>query len=232
MSDEDKPKSFEETLRAIADEVTRGLERVQRGEGEDLAREYGIDADRAKRFMDTAGDWLRSQADTFNVGQSESAPAPGRSESRPADTPWTTFPSGAGPDPLDVPSDDQDLPRPGDRRPRPTRFGWTPPASTPSSSPAGERSTSIPIAGRHRALRQLLQARLRARAGHFRCLVDQLGRRGLSRNRQMPHTMAPSGDNLRTYRLALAATVEYSDFHSAANPPLKSDVMNNGSSPA
>ncbi len=109
MSDEDKPKSFEETLRAIADEVTRGLERVQRGEGEDLAREYGIDADRAKRFMDTAGDWLRSQADAFNVGQSESAPAPapGRSESRPADTPWTTFPSGAGPDPLDVPSDDQ-----------------------------------------------------------------------------------------------------------------------------
>jgi hypothetical protein len=52
MSDEDKPKSFEETLRAIADEVTRGLDRVQRGEGEDLAREYGIDADRAKRFMD------------------------------------------------------------------------------------------------------------------------------------------------------------------------------------
>jgi hypothetical protein len=107
MSDEDKPKSFEETLRAIADEVTRGLERVQRGEGEDLAREYGIDADRAKRFMDTAGDWLRSQADAFNVGHSESAPASGRSESRPADTPWTTFPTGAGPDPLDVPTDDQ-----------------------------------------------------------------------------------------------------------------------------
>src|ERR1043165_4257071 len=108
MSDEDKPKSFEETLRAIADEVTRGLERVQRGEGEDLAREYGIDADRAKRLMDTAGDWLRSQADASNVAHTESAPAPaqGRGESRPADTPWTTFPSGAGPDPLDVPSDD------------------------------------------------------------------------------------------------------------------------------
>jgi hypothetical protein len=109
MSDEDKPKSFEETLRAIADEVTRGIERVQRGEAEDLAREYGVDADRAKRFMDTAGDWLRSQADAFNASQSESAPAPetGRSESRPADTQWTTFPSGAGPDPLDVPTDDQ-----------------------------------------------------------------------------------------------------------------------------
>jgi hypothetical protein len=107
MSDEDKPKSFEETLRAIADEVTRGLERVQRGEAEEMAREYGVDADRAKRFMDTAGDWLRSQADAFNAGQSE-APAPRqRSESRPADTPWTSFPAGAGPDPLDIPTDDQ-----------------------------------------------------------------------------------------------------------------------------
>jgi hypothetical protein len=109
MSDEDKPKSFEETLRAIADEVTRGLERVQRGEGEELAREYGVDTDRAKGFFDTASDWLRTQADAFNTSQSESAPAaePRGSESRPADTPWTAFPAGAGPDPLDVPSDDQ-----------------------------------------------------------------------------------------------------------------------------
>jgi hypothetical protein len=113
MSEEDKPKSFEETLRAIADEVTRGLERVQRGEGEELAREYGVDTDRAKTFFDTAGDWLRTQADAFNTSQSESesesAPAPEhpRRESRPADTPWTTFPAGAGPDPLDVPSEDQ-----------------------------------------------------------------------------------------------------------------------------
>jgi len=104
MSDEDKPKSFEETLRAIADEVTRGIERVQRGEMEDIAREFGVDADRAKRFMDDAGDWLRAQTDAFNASESRSAPS---SESRPADTPWTTFPTGAGPDPLDVPTEDQ-----------------------------------------------------------------------------------------------------------------------------
>jgi hypothetical protein len=105
MSDEDKPKSFEETLRAIADEVTRGIERVQRGELEDIAREFGVDADRAKRFIDDAGDWLRAQTDAFNPG--ETRPAPAHRESRPADTPWTTFPSGAGPDPLDVPTEDQ-----------------------------------------------------------------------------------------------------------------------------
>ena len=105
MSDEDKPKSFEETLRAIADEVTRGIDRVQRGELEDIAREFGVDGDRARRFFDDAGDWLRAQTDAFNTG--ESRPAPASSESRPADTPWTTFPAGAGPDPLDVPTEDQ-----------------------------------------------------------------------------------------------------------------------------
>src|SRR4051812_17593313 len=67
MSDEDKPKSFEETLRAIADEVTRGIQRVQQGDLEDIARTYGVDADRAKAFMDNAGDWLRAQADSFTA---------------------------------------------------------------------------------------------------------------------------------------------------------------------
>jgi hypothetical protein len=104
MSDEDKPKSFEETLRAIADEVTRGIQRVQQGDLEDIARTYGVDADRAKAFMDNAGDWLRAQAENFNpapFGQSESEPA--RSE----DTSWADPLRAAGPDPLDTPSDDQ-----------------------------------------------------------------------------------------------------------------------------
>ena len=83
MSDEDKPKSFEETLRAIADEVTRGIERVQRGELEDIAREYGVDADRAKRFMDDAGDWLRAQADGFNHADAGAAALAAASRARP-----------------------------------------------------------------------------------------------------------------------------------------------------
>jgi hypothetical protein len=104
MSDEDKPKSFEETLRAIADEVTRGIQRVQQGDLEDVARTYGVDAERAKAFIDNAGDWLRAQADNFNAApfeKSESEPA--RSE----DTSWADPLRAAGPDPLDTPTDDQ-----------------------------------------------------------------------------------------------------------------------------
>ena len=111
MSDEDKPRSFEEALRAIADEVVRGLDRVQQGDLEDIAREYGVDADRAKRFMDNAGDWLRSQADAFNAYGP--FPQPGESESRPAQ-PSKSAPSWdddplrhAGPDPLDTPTEEQ-----------------------------------------------------------------------------------------------------------------------------
>ena len=44
MDDEDKPKSFEEALREIADEVQRGIARFQTGDLEDVARTYGVDA--------------------------------------------------------------------------------------------------------------------------------------------------------------------------------------------
>jgi hypothetical protein len=102
MSDEDKPKSFEETLRALADEVTRGIQRVQQGDLEDIARTYGVDADRAKAFVDNAGDWLRAQADNFTAPPFEKS-EPSRSE----DTSWADPLRGAGPDPLDTPTDDQ-----------------------------------------------------------------------------------------------------------------------------
>ncbi len=101
MDDEDKPKSFEETLRAIADEVQRGFQRVQQGDLEDIARTYGVDADRAKRFIDGAGEWLRAQAD--NLG---GAPFPGATAPTP-ETPWEDSLRGAGPDPLDVPTAEQ-----------------------------------------------------------------------------------------------------------------------------
>jgi hypothetical protein len=105
MDDEDKPKSFEERLREIADEVTRGIQRVQQGDLDDIARAYGLDPERAKRFMDGAGEWLRGQAD--NLG---GAPFPGAPFPSAGSKPEPRYEDPlrhAGPDPLDVPTDDQ-----------------------------------------------------------------------------------------------------------------------------
>ncbi len=105
MDDEDQPKSFEEALREIADEVQRGIQRFQAGEFEDVARAYGVDAERAKRFVDGAGEWLRAQ--TGNLGGMGFPPAaPTPKPSRPSSR-WDDPLSGAGPDPLDTPTDEQ-----------------------------------------------------------------------------------------------------------------------------
>src|SRR5690349_14644700 len=104
MSEEDdRPRSFEEALRAIADEVSRGLQNFKTDDLEEVARSYGVDADRAKRFFDSAGEWLRTQAE--NLNETPFPPkAPGDAVSTPR---WDDSVRGAGPDPLDMPTDDQ-----------------------------------------------------------------------------------------------------------------------------
>jgi hypothetical protein len=109
MDDEfdEKPKSFEERLREIADEVTRGIQRVQQGDLDDIARAYGLDPERAKRFMDGAGEWLRAQAENLGGAPFPGAPFPGTSSTSRAETRFEDPLRHAGPDPLDVPTDDQ-----------------------------------------------------------------------------------------------------------------------------
>ena len=53
--------------------------------------------------MDNAGEWLRAQADSFNAAPFEKSVRAPRSE----DTSWADPLRGAGPDPLDTPTDDQ-----------------------------------------------------------------------------------------------------------------------------
>ena len=110
MSDEedDRPKSFEEALRAIADEVTRGLQNFKTDDLEDVARSYGVDAERAKRFFDNAGDWLRAQAE--NLGDMPfPGTAPAASGAAPATPRWDDSLQRRRPGPA----------RPADRRPGP-----------------------------------------------------------------------------------------------------------------
>ena len=62
MSDDERdPKSFEETIRELADEVRRSFERASQADPEEMARAVGVDPERVREWVDTAGEWLRSQ---------------------------------------------------------------------------------------------------------------------------------------------------------------------------
>lgn len=71
----------------------------------------------------------------------------------------------------------------------------------------------------------------RTLANQFEChvLSDNGGSQNSTGNAAAVAAALPNGGTLRTYRLALAADFEYSDFHSAATPfPSKADVLANG----
>jgi hypothetical protein len=62
MSDYDR---FEDWLRAVADEVSRSVQRMSEFDVDELSQRYGVDADRARAFADAAGRWLN---DRFAAG--------------------------------------------------------------------------------------------------------------------------------------------------------------------
>ena len=110
MSDEDKPRSFEEALRAIADEVVRGLDRVQR------AIWRTSPASTASTPSAPSASWTTpatgcARRPTRSTPTARSAPAtrrPSRVRPSPPTTSWDDDPlRHAGPDPLDTPTDDQ-----------------------------------------------------------------------------------------------------------------------------
>lgn len=118
MSDHD---SFEDRLRAIADEVSRSVQRISDLDIDELSQRYGVDADRARAFADFAGRWLneRLSASDSSFGQvrhgdDDSAVGPldadldldlggtlGGGETQPG--------SVVGPHPLDLPTDQHGL---------------------------------------------------------------------------------------------------------------------------
>jgi len=109
MSDDDRPKSFEETLRSIAAEVTKSAERLSQsdlGDLEKLARANGLDPERARGMADEAGQWLRRQfvgENPFSGGAPTGTPAPMAGDFEPEDV--TNAPIADGvPSPLDLPT--------------------------------------------------------------------------------------------------------------------------------
>src|SRR5436190_2913656 len=98
MSDDEQRDSFEETLRAMAQDIGDSLKRLM-GEDfdfDDLLRTTGVDPDEAKRWAHEAGEWLNTQSGRFH-GE-PAAPTPAEDPLR-----------GADPHPLDVPTQEQGL---------------------------------------------------------------------------------------------------------------------------
>jgi hypothetical protein len=114
MSDHD---SFEDRLRAFAEEVNRSVQRISEVDMEELSQRYGVDADRARAFADAAGRWLSGHlsagdplfGDVRHGDQGRGVPpASGDLEGEgPSVTGAGLSGSGAGPHPLDLASDGQ-----------------------------------------------------------------------------------------------------------------------------
>jgi hypothetical protein len=87
MSDDDSERNgFEDVARALADEVSRAIERLSEIDLDEIARAASAEGERARRWIDDLGQWLREQG-----GATED---PLRH---------------AGPHPLDLPTADQGL---------------------------------------------------------------------------------------------------------------------------
>jgi hypothetical protein len=116
MTDEDPHRnSFEDVARALVDEVNRAVERLSELDIDEIARTAGTEAERARRWVDDLGQWLREQSDVVGGAAFAAAEAwergPGAAASRPArDTPTGEDPlRNAGPHPLDLPTADHGL---------------------------------------------------------------------------------------------------------------------------
>jgi hypothetical protein len=116
-SDDPNHENFEETLRAIAREVGRSVERAMSEVDLDrFAGTFGLDPDQARDWVENAGSWLRGQAegvgdqwashrsdDPRGPAEQEHAPAREPSQVSKADDPLRS----AGPHPLDIPTEEQ-----------------------------------------------------------------------------------------------------------------------------
>ena len=117
MSDFD---NFEERLRAMADEISRSVQRMSEMDLDALAESYGVDADRARSFADAASRWLSDRlsggepffAQTPRPSEDPAGPARPEPPSAGGDEPGTSrrsAPPKPGPHPLDLPTGEQGM---------------------------------------------------------------------------------------------------------------------------
>lgn len=98
-------EGFGETLRSIAEEVGRYIERsAESVDLEELADSVGVDADVVRDWVENAGSWFRAQAETLGQDLAN------RVSGAPERSPTRVDPlGGLAPHPLDLPTDEQGL---------------------------------------------------------------------------------------------------------------------------
>ncbi len=114
MSDHE---SFEERLRALAEDFGRSMQRASEGDLDELAERLGVDPDRVRGFAESAGQWLNEHlagADAFfdqsrshEPGDEPKPPDADPGEESARETESRPQPTGSGPHPLDMPTDEQ-----------------------------------------------------------------------------------------------------------------------------
>lgn len=103
-ADEPNGESFEDTLRSIAQELGRSLERsVDNVDVEELADAIGVDPMAARGWMESASSWLRAQTEHLGEELAERVDASRRAPAR------VERLVGVQPHPLDLPTDEQGL---------------------------------------------------------------------------------------------------------------------------
>jgi hypothetical protein len=113
--DEPERNSFDDIARALAEEFGRAVERLSSSfDVDDIARTAGVEAERARKWIDDVGGWLREQGDSFSgapFGMGEMWAERTTPDDRPATPPPAAEDPlrNAGPHPLDLPTAEQGL---------------------------------------------------------------------------------------------------------------------------
>lgn len=108
-------ESFEDMVRAIANEVSRAAERVSQFDFDEFARTIGVDPETTRDWVQEAASWLRSHAEgaeEFSFPQAADKPGPHAGGKPGEKTPGAEDEDplrGAAPHPLDLPTDEQGL---------------------------------------------------------------------------------------------------------------------------
>jgi hypothetical protein len=103
--------SFEDMVRSIAEEIGRSVERLAgQVDVDEFAGAVGVDPERARDWVQTAGSWLRARAESLGDEVAARRPwtAPEESPSKPAASGEDPL-RGAHPSALDLPTEEQGL---------------------------------------------------------------------------------------------------------------------------